>query len=454
MKRLICVGALFALVFSFAFAGGGSQQGGTTSSGKTKVRFTEWDGGDTLEAYWGMADSFNKKQDKIEVEIINIPTDYDTKMMAMISAGDIPELPFMEVASIMYPLADEGYIVNLLDIFKADPGFDTTKLFDSLAYWRDANFLAGYGPGVETFGVFCNTELFSKYNVPVPNVTYAQGWTWDTFLNTAQRLTIDNKGNNALSPNFDPNNIVTYGVTFGKWYGTYWALYNTTGGPYLGRNNTQYGLFTPEGIDTMQKFADLIYKYHVAPTPTQSDILPGMSEAFLSGKVAMALGEGQWTNASLMIDGVNYDVAPMPRIKQAGSTFTASAICVMNTPYKEAAWEFFKFILTPGGIKPLEQSGLWMPNTKSELEPSYLNTIITSRHPKNQYDEAFYSSLIDEICGRPMSEVIKNFNQVQAEFAAMLDPLWMGEKTYQQLVNENEVRINALVQGFREAGQF
>jgi multiple sugar transport system substrate-binding protein len=451
MKKL----TLFVMLItaaSFVFAGG-NQARSRASSEKTKIRFTEWDGGDTLETFWEMANNFNRMQDKIEVEIINIPTDYDTKMMAMIAAGDVPELAHMESSTIMYPLADEGYIVNLLDIFKNDSTFDPNGLFDSLAYWRDADFLVGYGPASETFGVFYNTELFRKYNVPEPTVTYEEGWTWDTFLNTAQRLTIDNKGNNALSPNFDPNNIVTYGVTFGKWFATYWAVYNTTGGSYLGRNNTQYGLFTPEGIDAMQRLADLIYKYHVSPTPTQSGILPGMSEAFLSGKVAMALGEGQWTNASLMFDEVAYNVAPMPRIRQAGSTITAGANCVMNTSKKEAAWEFFKYMLSPGSIKPLEQSGLWMVNHKSELVPSYLNTIITSRHPANQY-EAFYVSLIDGSCGRPLSGVIKNFNQVNNEFNAMLDPLWMGEKTYQQLVTENETRINALVQGFRNTGTF
>ncbi|MDR0731705.1 MAG: extracellular solute-binding protein [Treponema sp.] len=451
MKKLVLCAALLVAA-SLVFAGA-RRQAAAPGGERIKIRFTEWDGGDTLETFQEMANNFNRSQDRIEAEIINIPTDYDTKMMAMIAAGDVPELAHMETATIMYPLADEGYIVNLLDIFKTDPGFDPKGLFESLAYWRDANFLAGYGPAAETFGVFFNTELFAKYNVPVPAVTYAQGWTWEAFLETARKLTIDNKGNNALSPNFDPNNIVTYGVTFGKWFGTYWALYNTTGGPYLAKNNTQYGLFTPEGIDAMQRLADLIYKYHVSPTPTQSDILPGMSEAFLSGKVAMALGEGQWANASLMFDGVAYDVAPMPRIKQAGSTITAGANCVMNTSKKEAAWEFFKFMLTPGSIRPLEQSGLWLPNHRSELEASYLNTIITSRHPKNQY-EAFYSPLIDGSCGRAVSGVIKNFNQVNDEFSAMLDPLWMGQKTYQQLVTENEARINALVQGYRETGSF
>jgi hypothetical protein len=47
MKRLFCVAALFALVFSLVFAGGG-QQGATVSSGKTKIRFAQ----ETIDRYY------------------------------------------------------------------------------------------------------------------------------------------------------------------------------------------------------------------------------------------------------------------------------------------------------------------------------------------------------------------------------------------------------------------
>jgi multiple sugar transport system substrate-binding protein len=294
--------------------------------------------------------------------------------------------------------------------------------------------------------------LFKKYGVAEPPAKYANAWDWNTFVNAAQRLTIDAKGNNALSPNFDPNNIVTYGITFGRWFATYYAIYNTTGGQILGNNGQTLGLFTPEGIDTMQKLADLITKYHVAPTPTASASLPGGGEAFLTGRVAMTI-DGHWINVNLMEDDVPYNVAALPKIKTPASLAVAGALCVMETPKKEAAWEFFKYITKAGSVRALETSGVWLPVTKEGLSDTYLRTIITSKHPSNYYD-AFCAPMLDGTAKRTVSGWLKNFSRVNDEFDAMLDPLWAGEKTYQQLVTENGSRINALLQGTRESGKF
>jgi ABC-type glycerol-3-phosphate transport system substrate-binding protein len=110
-------------------------------------------------------------------------------------------------------------------------------------------------------------------------------------------------------------------------------------------------------------------------------------------------------------------------------------------------------MLKPGTLKPLQVSGLWMPSTKAGLEESYLKTIITPNHPKNQY-ETFYVPMMDGSCKPTMTSVVANFNKINDEFSAMLDPLWNGEKTYQELVNENKGRINALVKGYIRQGKF
>jgi multiple sugar transport system substrate-binding protein len=450
MKKWLCT-VLVVLTAAALFAAGGGDK--SSSGGKTKIRFTEWDGGNSLETYNEVAATFNRSQDEIEVEVINIPQDYDTKIMAMLAAGDPPEIGFIDAATILFSLAEDGHIVNLLDFFKKDsaelrPG----DLFETVSFWRDPQFLAGYGAGPETFGVFYNPDIFKKYGVSEPPSSYAKGWTWDEFVRTAQQLTIDANGNNALSPSFDPNNIITYGVSFGKWYPVYHALLNTTGGEILSANGTEWGFFSPEGIDVMQKFADLIHKYHVSPTPTASSILPGMSESFLSGRIAMSLG-GQWENDTLMREGVIYNVAPWPRIKVPGTTVTSASFSIFETPRKDAAWEFFKFMLKPGTLKPLQVSGLWMPSTKAGLEESYLKTIITPNHPKNQY-ETFYVPMLDGSCKPTMTSVVADFTKINNEFSAMLDPLWNGEKTYQQLVDENKSRINALVKGYIKQGKF
>jgi multiple sugar transport system substrate-binding protein len=444
--------ALVLLGLVLVFSGCQKKESASDGPGRIRIRHSNWDGGTTLEMYNQIARTFTASQDKYEIEVLNIPTDYDTKVMAMIAAGDTPEIGGMESSSILYPLAEEGQILNLLDFIKNDASFDTGNLIDSLAYWMNADYLAGYSIGAEMMGLFYSTELFQKYGVPEPPAKYANAWDWDTFVNAAQRLTIDNKGNNALSPNFDPENIVTYGLTFGKWFAVYYAVYNTSGGQVISADGSRLGMFSPEGIDTMQKLADLIHKYHVSPTPTATAGLPGGIENFLTGRVAMTI-DGHWTNGSYIEEGVPYNVAALPKIKTPASLAVAGALSILKTPNRDGAWEYFKFLIKAGSTKPLEETGVWLPVTKEGLSDAYLKTIITPKHPSNYYD-AFCAPMLDGTAKRTVSGWLVNFNRIDVEFGGMLDPLWSGEKTYRQLVDENGARINALLQGERKTGRF
>ncbi|GHU65591.1 ABC transporter substrate-binding protein [Spirochaetia bacterium] len=437
-------------IISFA-ACKGKEAGTSASAGKIPLRFTHWDGGSTLEVYDQMVRDFNQSQDKIEVTILNMPTDYATKITAMVASGDTPEFSMLDTGDVMYPFAEEGHVANIAELAKNDPNFDPSYLNDYSLYWADPTFLVGIAVGAEMIGLFYSPALFAKYGVPEPPARYADAWDWDTFVNVAQRLTIDAKGNNALSKDFDPENIAIYGVTFGKWHAIYFPFVFSAGGEALSKDGKEFGLFSPEGIDVMQKLGDLINKYHVSPTPTATSTLPGASEAFLSGKVAMAI-EGHWINADLMMDDVPYDVAALPKIKTPKSEITAGVMCIMNTPRKESAWEFFKFISQTGRAKPLEVSGLWLPSTKDGYSESYLKSIITDKHPRHYY-EAFLEPMIDGTAQRFVPGYVKNWPKINNDFSAILDPLWYGEKTYIELVNENKDLINASVQGFRSPGK-
>jgi hypothetical protein len=61
--------------------------------------------------------------------------------------------------------------------------------------------------------------------------------------------------------------------------------------------------------------------------------------------------------------------------------------------------------------------------------------------------------MLDGTARRTVSGWLVNFNRIDYEFNSMLDPLWSGEKTYRQLVDENAARINALLNGERKTGK-
>jgi len=420
------------------------------SSGDTvEIRFTNWDGGATLEAYEEAINNFMKEHPNIKVTNLNIPSEYDTKITAMIAANDTPEIAILESDSLLYPLAEEGKLVNILELIENDPEYDGSDLIDNLKYMRDPDFMAGYGIGPQNICLFYNPALFEKYGVEEPPAKYEDAWDWDTFVENAKKLTIDKNGRNALDPDFDPENIETYGLTIGKWWAMYMPFVLSAGGDYLNEDGTAIGMNSPEAIDAMQKIADLIWVHHVSPTPTASETMPGLSEGIATNKIAMCVN-GQWSNNTLMDDGVEYNVAALPKIGDKAKTLiTAGCLSIPDTPKKEAAWEFYKYMLSPGTLSPLEKSGAWLPSVKSGYTEEYLKSIITDKHPANYY-ETVCLPMLDGTAEPPTTSWVVNFNKMNNILSPALDPVWAGESSYADAVNSVLDQLNAEVNGRRD----
>ncbi|HHX12749.1 MAG TPA: sugar ABC transporter substrate-binding protein [Clostridiales bacterium] len=453
MKFKKLVSLLFVSLLAFSITACGKDTTSTNSSETKKnndvieIRFTEWDGGDTLAVYEEIAEKFNQSQSKIHVTVMNIPDEYDTKITTMIAGNDIPEVCMLDAASLMYTYAEEGIVLNMQDFINKDPDFDKDSMMDQFKYMLTNDYMAGYGIGSENITMFYNPSLFQKYGVDEPPASYKNAWDWDTFVNVAQQLTIDEEGRNALDPNFDPENIETYGVTISKWWAGFMPFIYSMGGDFLNEDGTSIGYASEIGQDVLQKLADLTYVYHVAPTPTSSETMPGASEALTTNRVAMTF-DGQWTNASLISDGVDYNVAALPKMgATAKTTMTFGGISIMNTDKAEAAWEFVKFILSEAACEPLYKSGLWLPTNANEYTEEYINTFITDAHPSNYY-EAIVAPMLDGTAERPVVATIKNFNKINDIITPALDELWAGEMNAAEAIATIEAQANAEVQGY------
>lgn len=429
-------------------AAAGNVEESSSSGEVVEIRFTEWDGGNTLAVYEEIAEKFNASHPNIHVTVMNIPDEYDTKITAMVAGNDTPEVCCMNGDTLLFPLAEEGIILNMQDYIDKDESFDQDCIGDQFKFMLNADYFAGYGVGSENICMFYNPALFEEYGVEEPPASYADAWDWDTFVNVAQRLTIDKNGKNALDPAFDPDNIDIYGVTISKWWAGYLPFMLGFGQDYLSEDGTSIGYATPEGKEVLQKLADLTYLYHVAPTPTAGDTMPGLSEALATNKVAMSF-DGQWTNATLMDDDVEYNVAALPKMADKARTVaTYGAIALMNTPKADAAFEFIKFMLTEqGACEPLFKSGLWLPTNMKEYSEDYIKSVITDKHPANYY-ESIVKPMIDGTAGTPAPVYVKNFNKINDVITPALDDLWSGEKTAEEAISSIEEDANAQVQGF------
>lgn len=451
-KRVLSVLLVGTMVVSATACGKGSKDTSKESAKgdegeRIEIRFAEWDGGDTLAVYEEIAENFNKSQDEIHVTVMNIPDEYDTKITSMIAGNDVPEICLLNADTLMYKLAEEGIVLNLMDFINNDESFDADNLMDQFKFMMTEDYMAGYGIGSENICMFYNPELFEKYDVEEPPASYENAWDWDTFVNVCQQLTIDENGNNALSPDFDPENIDSYGINLSDWWAGIMPFIFSLGGDYLTEEGDSIGYAEEAGITALQNLSDLIYKYHVAPSPTVSETMPGLSESLATGKVAMAF-DGQWSNATLMADDISYNVAALPKMGDIPATvMTYGGISIMDTDKKDAAWEFVKYLLSEGMCQPLYESGLWLPVTKAEFSDDYIKSVITEKHPSNYY-ETIVKPQIDGTARQSIAATVKNFAKINDILTPALDDLWSGEKTAKETISTVKEQANAEVQGW------
>ena len=111
----------------------------------------------------------------------------------------------------------------------------------------------------------------------------------------------------------------------------------------------------PDSVRALQELADL-YEEDLSPSQPELDQGQDPLQLFLAGRAAMWIGSGRWAAYDLRDAGnVDWAIAPKP----AGSDghpranfFHLSLYAIASSSDSpENAWEFLKFMVSPGGIE-------------------------------------------------------------------------------------------------------
>ena len=81
--------------------------------------------------------------------------------------------------------------------------------------------IAAFHTANETSVLFYRKDSFDEAGLEYPPATAQDAWTWDEFVEVAKKLTKDKNGNDATSPDFDPNNVDTFGINFSNYFAFY-----------------------------------------------------------------------------------------------------------------------------------------------------------------------------------------------------------------------------------------
>ncbi len=329
---------------------------------------------DLTFTFWGSASekndmetairTFNESHPCIVVTGQHIPnTGYVEKITSMLASNTAPDVAYLSQDQ-AFGWAAEGRLLDLTPYLGDTP--EDTYLKNSI--YRVEGSLMGTGLATGVMLIYYNKDVFDAAGVEYPPANAADAWTWDEFVENAKLLTKDRNGSTAADPNFDPNAIDTFGVAMPAGFGGWYPYVVSNGGRMSNEDGTELTLNSPEAVEALQAYQDLIYKHHVTPTPTQTGTLPAADILMQSRKVAMSM-DGHWRITDFNDTRMNWGIGVLPIFDEPYTPLISTPkVIFASTEHPDEAFEFYQYVSNPEQVG-LFKSGLWAP-----LELEYFET--------------------------------------------------------------------------------
>lgn len=358
---------LGAALLSTATACGGSGDSG----GSVTLTYRLWD--DQQKAgYQKVMAAFEKADPGVHVKIELLPYDqYWTKMTADAVAGTAPDVFWMQTSQ--FPEFVTKGILADLDGLKLDTTKYNANVVQSYTY---KGKLYGVPKDFGIVGLLYNEDLFKKAGVTMPDKLT---WTPDgsgTLLETARKLTVDDKGRHPDQAGFDAGKVKQYGFASWNHYQTQWMNWvSSNGGKLVDKPFGKYAFNDAASVQALQFGVDLVNKYHVAPPAAQTNPPSDkINEMFKQGRVAMFPAN----NALLpfVAPGANFKIgiAAMPA-GPAGRVVNINGLSeavYSRSAHKEAAMKLARFLSGPEAQKIMADGGYVFPALNG-LSQGYLD---------------------------------------------------------------------------------
>lgn len=458
-KKLLCM--VLSLACMFTLPGCQSTTSGTENgtTGKTqenkqeekiKLRYSFWGSTNEKDAITKSCEAFTAQNPNIEVEIIHIPADYEAKLSAMIAGGEEPDLANLRDYFAM-PLAESGKLYNILDLIDQDPDIDRKDYLDFAYRYYSPDAAYGLNTATELFAMFYNKKIFENAGVEGLPSSVEDALTMDEFIALAQKLTLDSQGRNAADPDFDPTNIVQYGLMFDFGVQQYMGAVYSNEGSYVSEDGMKWTLNQPQSVEALQTISDLVNVYHVAPNPSELKALPSLAVALQTDKAAM-IWAGAWVALDLGLGDTEFDVGVLPVFKEgvyATCPAQGTAGIFKSTQHPEETFKLWKWLMDPGNNIDLYASGLWIPLlTDYYQEKDLLDTwaTVAPAHPSG-YMGSHVEVVLDGYVAANPSGYVKNYTEINALVTPALESAFLGNESVQEALDRIAPDVEKLLKG-------
>ncbi len=320
-----------------------------------------------IEVEQKIVEEFNATHPNIELVLEVVVYDAARDALAtQIAAGNPPDI--IGPVGVSGAEAFHAQWLDLTDLIEKT-NFDLTQ-YDQGAV--DFYNIGGEGQVGIPFGIypsvlFYQRDLFDEAGLSYPphkvgeKYTWPDGaeaeWNYDTLRELAMRLTVDENGNDATSPDFDPEKIVQYGFE-PQWVDLH-AIGSYFGAGSLVAGDGKNAQLPPAWVDAWRwLYTGRWEDYFIATDPVRATDEFGQDNVFNSGRGAMAL-TFLWYSCCLEEAGGNWDVAVVPSHNgKTTSNLNADTFRILkHTQHPDEAFEVLTYFLGPASLELLDIYG-------------------------------------------------------------------------------------------------
>ena len=343
MRRSVALLAMLLLVAACE----GAQGDATRAADPLRVQVS----GEPEETrvYGAVVAAFESANDDVDVELVEVPEkdEHLAKLTTSFAGGTPPEVflvNFREYSQFVVRGAIDPY-EGFLEANDVDLGDYFPQPLEAFTY---EDRLQCMPQNISSLVVYYNEKLFDEAGVRPPKA----GWSWDDFVETGRALTKGEIHGIGVEPSII--RLAPFVWSNGG------ELVDDAHAP------TRFTLDTPEAREALEFVVSLVRKHKVVPS--EDDVAAqDLETRFATDKLGMYLSSRRDTPVFREVQGLQWDVAPLPVGKEPAGILHSDGYCIssgLEDDRAAAAARFIAFATGKQGQTITALGGRTVPSLK------------------------------------------------------------------------------------------
>jgi multiple sugar transport system substrate-binding protein len=402
---------------------------------------------------------FESKNPGVSLEAIYVPWDeYEPKLMTMYAANEAPDIYGTGGTNPYIERWVRGMVVELNSFLDQEGPSFTDDLYPvGLNSYTKGGKTVAMTFAVLAAGTWINATRFDEAGVEYPPIDWTDegAWTWDDVIETAKKLTLDSDSDGRVD---------LYG--FNPSHASPWTYTRLWGQDLISDEDYQSGILhgwqTNDSavyealVEGLQARADAMHEHEVAPSPDTAQSLEQMGAMLKTGAIAMDFAGG-WAVWGDLPEEFEFRGAINPKGGVNGSgtrvrnTWAEPLQICSQTKYPNEAWQWVKFMtVDKDALARQMQARNLIPAARSSFD-AYIEGDKDRLAMSVEDQKSFYGQAIEQAETTVPCHILVGWAAVRDVFNSELEPIWLGEKTAREAVDEMLPKIQAAIDENLEA---